>query len=91
MLSRTGSDVYVLSVMYTAIMKRLQIYIDEELDAALAVESRRAGRSKAALIRECVARQYRDRLAPDPLDSVVGFIEGTAGDSQSVDDVIYGP
>ena len=71
-------------------MKRLQIYIDEELDAALAVESRRSGRSKAALIRECVARSYRGRLTPDPVDSIIGFVEGTPGDSQAVDDVVYG-
>lgn len=77
--------------MYTQFMKRLQIYIDEDLDAALAVESRRSGRSKAALIRECVARLYQGRLAPDPLDSVVGFVEGAPGDSEAVDDVVYGP
>jgi Ribbon-helix-helix protein, copG family len=77
--------------MYTFTMKRLQIYIDEDLDAALAVESRRAGTSKAALIRECVARQYRDRLASDPLEAAVGFIEGSPGDSRAVDDVVYGP
>lgn len=71
-------------------MKRLQIYIDEELDAALAAESRRAGRSKAALIRECVARRYQDLQPPDPLDQVVGFLTGTAGDSQAIDDVVYG-
>ena len=35
-------------------MKRLQIYIDEELDDALAVKARRAHTSKAALIREAV-------------------------------------
>lgn len=71
-------------------MKRLQIYIDEELDAALAVESRRAGRSKAALIRECVAKRYRGRSSADPLDRIVGFIEGAPGDSESVDEVVYG-
>ena len=75
---------------YTLLMKRLQIYIDEDLDAALAAESRRAHRSKAALIRDCVAMQYRNRAAADPLDRIVGFVMGAPGDSQSVDEVVYG-
>jgi hypothetical protein len=84
-------DVYAALLMYTHLVKRLQIYIDEDLDAALAVESRRVGRSKAALIRECVARHYRDSMATDPLDSAVGLIEGGPDDSEAVDDVVYGP
>ncbi len=39
-------------------MKRLQIYVDEELDEALAARAQREGTSKAGLIREYVA----DRL-----------------------------
>lgn len=71
-------------------MKRLQIYIDEDLDAALAAEARRAHRSKAALIRDCVAMRFRDRSAADPLDDIVGFIEGAPDDSRSIDEVVYG-
>ena len=44
-------------------MKRLQIYIDEELDDALAVRARRAHTSKAALIREAVRRSIGE---PEP-------------------------
>jgi Ribbon-helix-helix protein, copG family len=75
--------------MYTARMKRLQIYIDEHLDAALAVEAGREGKSKAALIRECVAARYLEPASPDPLDRLVGFIDGAPDDSQLVDDVVY--
>lgn len=76
--------------MYTPGMKRLQIYIDEHLDAALAVEARRKGKSKAALIRECVATRYGEQGEPDPVDSLVGFVDGGADDSVLVDDVVYG-
>lgn len=78
--------------MYTSPMKRLQIYIDEGLDAALAVESRRRRTSKAALIRECVATRYsRDPSPVDPLDEIVGIVDGDPNDSRSVDDIVYGP
>src|SRR5260370_108264 len=54
-------------------MRRIQIYIEEQLDELLGSEAARAGVSKAALIREAVALRYRDsaRLA-DPLD---GFVD----------------
>jgi ribbon-helix-helix CopG family protein len=69
-------------------MKRLQIMIDEDLDAALQLMCLDTGRSKASLIREFV----RERVTPlppleeDPIWSI-------AGDSDfepaSVDDVVY--
>ena len=43
-------------MMYTPNMKRLQIYIDEDMDDALALRARRAHTSKAALIRDAVRR-----------------------------------
>ena len=72
--------------MYTAPMKRLQIYIEEELDEALAVEAAKKRTSKAALIREFVA----DRLVNkgrDPLDDLVGSCDFEPAD---IDDVVYG-
>lgn len=71
-------------------MKRLQIYIEEEVDRALGVEARRRRKSKAALIREYVA----DRLhtpGPDPVDAFIASFEGRADLSASVDEVVYGP
>ncbi len=68
-------------------MRRLQILIDEDLDAALALEAARTGRSKAALIRDWV----RDRLGgtggADPLDDLVGDLDADPGD---IDEVVYG-
>ena len=74
-------------------MKRLQIMIEEDLDAALAHEALTRRTSKAALIR----RYVRDQLQPlpplhdDPLWELVGMVEGSLDDSASIDDVVYGP
>lgn len=76
--------------MYTLCVRRIQIYMDEELDAALEAESRRSGRSKAALIRQCVAHRYRP-LAPVADDPLTAFL-GTSDDDpvDDIDAVIYG-
>ncbi|WP_343600047.1 CopG family transcriptional regulator [Mycobacterium sp.] len=71
-------------------MKRLQIYIEEEVDRALGAEARRQRTSKAALIREYVADRLR-MSGRDPVDAFVGSFEGEADLSASVDDVVYGP
>lgn len=75
--------------MYTSFMRRIQIYIEEQLDERLGSEAARAGVSKAALIREAVALRYGDsaRLA-DPLDGLVGSLDVEPG---KADDVVYGP
>ncbi|MET0642003.1 MAG: CopG family transcriptional regulator [Jiangellaceae bacterium] len=73
------------------IHKRLQIYIDEDLDAALAVRARRLGTSKAALIRQYVSERIGEReYSVDPIGRLIGFVAGTPNDSVSVDDVLYG-
>ena len=72
-------------------MKRLQISIEPELDAALGRAAHEAGVSKAALVRRFVADELRP-LPPvedDPLWAFVGADEGAPGDSESVDDVVY--
>ena len=74
-------------------MKRLQIMIEEELDAALADQSAREGVSKAALIRRYVGERLRPRppIRTDPLWELAGSVKGRRGDSESVDDVVYAP
>ncbi len=70
-------------------MKRLQIMIDEDLDAELGLRASREGTSKAALIRTYV----RERLHPlppieeDPLWELVGAAAGA--EPARVDDVVY--
>jgi hypothetical protein len=77
--------------MYNYWMKRLQIYIDEDVDAALAVRARRLGTSKAALIRQYVSERISGREhSADPMERLIGFVEGTPDESASIDDVVYG-
>ncbi|MBA3778869.1 MAG: CopG family transcriptional regulator [Chloroflexi bacterium] len=73
-------------------MKRLQILIEEELDEALERHARQSGTSKAALIRRYVRQNLEaaPSIEKDPLWGLIGMLEGTAGDSASVDDVVYG-
>jgi hypothetical protein len=69
-------------------MKRLQILIEEELDAALERKARREGRSKAALIRKYVRERVKPLppLAADPLWRIVG---ADSFDPEPVDEVVY--
>lgn len=73
-------------------VKRLQIMIEEELDAALALKAVEEGVSKAALIRRYVAERLRPLppLEEDPLWQIKGMIEGGPDDSQLIDEVVYG-
>jgi hypothetical protein len=70
-------------------MRRIQIYLEESVDDALQAESVRTGRSKASLIRECVAVRFGDanRVPEDPLDALVGAFDV---DPASIDEVVYG-
>ena len=70
-------------------MRRIQIYIDEELDERLKIEAARTKRSKAALIRESVAERFgkTGSLQVDPITSLVGSIDVEPGD---VDEIVYG-
>lgn len=69
-------------------MKRLQIMIEEDLDAELDREAAATGTSKAALIRTYV----RERLQPlpplsaDPLQRMAGSDDFEPG---PIDDVVY--
>lgn len=83
------NDVYASAATYTVSMKRLQIYIEEEIDQELQVRALRERTSKAALIRRFVAEKLgRLGRRPDPLDELVGKIDIDPGD---IDTVVYGP
>lgn len=69
-------------------MKRLQIYIEEEMDDALAAEAARCRVSKAALIRQYVAERIGQEV-PDPLDAIVGWLPDL--EPGNIDDIVYGP
>jgi hypothetical protein len=73
-------------------MKRLQIMIEEELDAELGIQAAREGVSKAALIRRYVGDRLRPLppLEEDPLSKLVGMIKvGSPDDSSRIDEVVY--
>ncbi len=70
-------------------MRRIQIYIDEELDDALQAEAAKTGRSKAAIIRESVAARIgrRGAIPKDPMTALIGSVDAEPAD---IDDVVYG-
>lgn len=75
-------------------MKRLQIMIEEDLDAALERQAREEGVSKAALVRESVRSHLK--VVPsderDPLWSFFGYCDGPPlAPGETIDDVLYGP
>lgn len=72
-------------MMYTRHVKRIQIYIDDAIDEQLSRRARRERRSKAALIREAVRREYFTEAA-DPFDEWGGGIDVAPGD---IDEVVY--
>ena len=75
-------------LLYASVMKRLQIMIEEDLDAALERQAAREKCSKAALIR----RYVRDRVRPLPpasADPLLRMIGADAFPPAPVDDVVY--
>jgi hypothetical protein len=72
-------------------MRRIQIHIDETLDAAVKAEATRRGVSKAALIRSCIAREIgaATPASDDPWAAMTGWLDDDPVDD--IDDVIYGP
>ena len=74
-------------------MRRINIHLDEDLDAELAAEAARLGESKAELIRRA-AREWLDRHAcAAPEDAWEAFTgSGTADlpEYEHLDELIYG-
>ncbi|MBV8195121.1 MAG: CopG family transcriptional regulator [Candidatus Dormibacteraeota bacterium] len=72
-------------------MRRLQIYIDEAMDEALGRAASRRGASKAAVVREALAKEVDLRQAEDgnPWLSMSGWFSD--GGVDDIDDYLYGP
>lgn len=73
--------------MYGHAMKRLQILIEEELDADLERLAAEQGTSKAALIRQFVRERIQPRAEQDPLWEMAGADEFLPADD--IDEVVY--
>lgn len=72
-------------------MKRLQIMIEEDLDAELGRAARRERCSKAAVIRRLVRAHVRPLppIEEDPITLMIGVDEGDYDDVGSINDVVY--
>jgi plasmid stability protein len=71
-------------------MKRLQIYIEEDVDDRLGVEAARRGVSKAAVVREAVGAYLAGAdEGLEPLRALIGDIDADPG--EDIDAVVYGP
>lgn len=77
------------------VMRRTQIYLDEELDGRLRAAAAEEGRSAAAIIRDAV-RMYLSQRRParwrdDPFLRIAGAFEGGPRDgARNVDHYLYG-
>lgn len=70
-------------------MRRLQIYLDDALDEALSQAAASRGTSKAALVREALARDIGPgpTAVADPWAALDGWLSGAGVDD--LDAVIY--
>jgi Arc/MetJ family transcription regulator len=78
--------------VYSDRVRRINIHVDEELDAELAAEAARTGESKAALMRRAARAWLARRAAPDPDEAwsaFTGAVTGTRPDDRHDDEVIY--
>jgi len=68
--------------VYIELVRRINIYIDEDLDGRAEREARRRNISKAALIRQSLLAALGPAADRDPIDRLVGL-----SDAEPVDDV----
>jgi uncharacterized protein (DUF58 family) len=69
-------------------VRRINIYIDEDLDQRAEREARRRRTSKAALIRQGLVLVLGASTGKDAVDDLVGLSE--ADPTDNIDEVIYG-
>lgn len=72
-------------------MKRIQLYMDDDLDDALSAKAFRLGISRSALVRDAVRLSLRaDSGSPgDSVDELIGWLDVEPEDD--IDSVIYEP
>lgn len=73
-------------------MKRLQISIEPELDAAVERRANEKGLSKAEVIRRCVRARVKPLppIEEDPFFKLCGTVSSDPDDTRTIDEVVYG-
>lgn len=73
-------------------MKRLQISIEPDLDAAVGRRADEEGISKAEVIRRCVRSQVNPLppIEEDPFFKLCGSVSSDPDDTRTIDEVVYG-
>lgn len=77
-------------VVYTPDMRRIQLYMEPDIDDALTAVAAKRGVSRSALMRDAV-RTLLESDGPaeaDPIDALVGWLDVEPSDD--IDAVIYG-
>ena len=71
-------------------MRRIQLYVDDDVDRALSAEATRLGTSRSAVLRDAVRTSLHDYFEnePDPIDALIGSVDIDPVDD--IDEVIYG-
>lgn len=71
------------------VVRRIQIHIDEALDDAAEAEAARRGQSKAALIRQALARELQAQAPSEagPREAMIGWLDD--GPVEDLDSVVY--
>ena len=77
-------------IVYALGMRRIQLYLDDEVDDALTAQAARQGTSRSALVRDAVRASLASCLDDqrDAVDEVVGCLDVEPDDD--IDSVIYG-
>lgn len=72
-------------------MKRLQILIDDELEAALERAADRQGRSKGAVVRDSLRKQLQPAppIEEDPIWRLAGAFSFDPVEPDHIDDTVY--
>jgi hypothetical protein len=73
--------------VYIGRVRRINVYVDEELDQRAEREARRRRTSKAALFRQGLVLLLGTASGTDPVDDVVGLSDAEPADS--IDAIIY--
>ena len=80
--------------MYTWLVRRIQIYLDDSQYAALCARARDSGKSLATTIREILDEHLSEDRGHDSEDRLVGVIGFGEGDgspfAENYEDYLYG-